>query len=302
LNWAIGDANLLPDANIICLAAGSTYEITQVSSGENGLPAIQSPITIRGGANTVIARPTAVRETAAYRLFTVETSGNLELNTLRLSGGMATQGGAVLSSGVLKITNTVIENNAGTASGGGVHIANGSAEISNSVVQNNRSPVGAGLYTAGGNVTSVQIISTQFKSNQATNTGGALFNFNANVFVIASEFNGNSAPSAAAVRNQVFGQLYMTNTLLFNNAATSMGGGVLTESSAVTVNNNCFISNSAPSGSAVYTTVSTGAPLNFESNWWGRSTGPVAGEIFGNVDILPILTTVPDFCKVIAPK
>jgi hypothetical protein len=294
LVWAFNQANLNPAPDIICLGANSTYSITGVISNNTGLPPITSKITLRG-YNAILSRPIAAG--SEFRLLYVESMGELTLDSIQIMGGRAAQGGGVFSSGKLTVSKSVIENNSSTSSGGGVYISNGSATFTDSRLQNNRSVVGAGLYTAGGNTTAVTISGTVFTNNQATNTGGGLFNFNANVYITTSQFIENSAPEGAALRNQIFGQLWLSTTLVKNNAATVNGGGIVTDSASVTANNNCFIANTAPSGSAAYTPLTGGTPLNFEYNWWGRSTGTIPGEVFGNIDVIPYLIAAPAYCK-----
>ena len=53
---AINTANSNPGADVINLAAGSTYELTSVNNltdGSNGLPDITSQITINGNGATI---------------------------------------------------------------------------------------------------------------------------------------------------------------------------------------------------------------------------------------------------------
>src|SRR5262249_2615996 len=93
LRAAIDQANAAPDADTIVFApgiAGGTTRLSTIGNTTLGPSAfgITSPITIAGTGETITRDGTA----AAFRLFLVDTGGNLTLKNLTLSNGLA-QGG-----------------------------------------------------------------------------------------------------------------------------------------------------------------------------------------------------------------
>jgi len=105
---AISAANANADPDIIALEAG-TYTLTAPNNtlyGKNGLPVINTPITIYGNCATIERDPAA----EAFRLFYVTSAGNLTLYDLTLAGGDGgtSNGGAIYSQGTVTATNTII--------------------------------------------------------------------------------------------------------------------------------------------------------------------------------------------------
>jgi predicted outer membrane repeat protein len=133
------------------LAPGSTYLLTvlqNTTDGNNGLPSINSSVTINGNNATIERDDLSVD---AFRIFHVGATGNLTLNNLTLRDGLISgSGGAVLNRGVLTATNSTFSSN--TASSRGGAILN----------------YGAGI---------VSLINSTFSDNLADGSGGALSKF-----------------------------------------------------------------------------------------------------------------------------
>ncbi len=89
---AITSANAT-GGGVFDLAKDCTYLLTFDIDGA-GLPAIMTPITLNGGKNTTIERAAAVDD---FRIFIVDTGGDLTLNHLKVTGGQTDgNGGGVL--------------------------------------------------------------------------------------------------------------------------------------------------------------------------------------------------------------
>ncbi|MGE0132541.1 MAG: Ig-like domain-containing protein [Blastocatellales bacterium] len=121
-------------ADTIALAAGATYTLStrdNTEYGFNGLPAITSQITIEGNGAT-ITRGGSV----TFRLFYIASSGNLTLQNLILSNGLAKGGdggsalsggggggaglgGAVFNQGALALVNSTISGSKAQGGNGG---------------------------------------------------------------------------------------------------------------------------------------------------------------------------------------
>ena len=93
-------ANADPDATTINLDANCSYNLTSIYAadpdgyGPVGLPPISTPITLVGN-NSSITR----NATEAFRLFYISTTGNLALEDVTLSNGLAQGGEGGLSTG-----------------------------------------------------------------------------------------------------------------------------------------------------------------------------------------------------------
>ena len=106
---AISIANSTPGGGTLVLTTGCVYTLTSANNatdGGTGLPVITGKVTIQG-AGATITRSTA-SGTPAFRVFDVATNGNLNLNSLTLSNGLANNGqqggGAIFSHGTLAVT------------------------------------------------------------------------------------------------------------------------------------------------------------------------------------------------------
>jgi uncharacterized repeat protein (TIGR01451 family) len=140
---AINTANSNGESDTINLQAGCTYTLTAPYAadpdgyGPVGLPPITSPITLAGNGATI------TRSSGAFRLFYVSTSGNLTLENLTLSnglaqggsgglgggynggGGAAGLGGAIFNRGTLSVTGSTLTGNVAQAGNGGGNYGDG---------------------------------------------------------------------------------------------------------------------------------------------------------------------------------
>lgn len=173
LRQAIFDANQSPDADIIQFSAGlsGTIQLAHVGDAAQGSALlISSPITIRGNASGItIGRDSAAVE---MRLFRVAPGGNLTLETISLTNGIARgangtapgvpgnmgRGGAVLNQGMLQVVSSTIHGNSAIG-GNGMSADPGRA-------------IGAGISNDGGTVV---IRNSTLSSNTATSGSGSMF-------------------------------------------------------------------------------------------------------------------------------
>ena len=129
---AINAANSTPATNdTIELAADCLYELTAIhnsTTGDNGLPAITSPIVIRGN-NSAILRST--NTTYEFRIFFIASGGVLNLEDLNLFNGVAhdtanqtilanNSGGAIFNMGEANLTRVNVKDNSSHGEGGGI--------------------------------------------------------------------------------------------------------------------------------------------------------------------------------------
>lgn len=152
-------------------------------------------------------------------------------------GGIANGTGTFDGNGVLKIVDSVIEDNASTfGTGGGIYNSGGMVDISGSIIRGNQANVTSGTASGGGisNIGgTINILNSAILDNEVDGQGGGINNgFSSAVMNIAnSTISGNlSQGSGGGIRNS--GQLSLTNVTIHNNTADAdaafggLGGGI----------------------------------------------------------------------------
>jgi hypothetical protein len=116
------------------------------TEGANGLPVITSTITFEGNGSTIRRQ----EYSQDFRLFFVDTAGNLTLKETTITGGnISSDGGGILNRGTLSLLSSTISGNAAKAvqtnpyshsgfggNGGGV-FNEGTLTITNSAISSN---------------------------------------------------------------------------------------------------------------------------------------------------------------------
>jgi hypothetical protein len=248
---AIKDANAAGGGSLD-LAAGCTYTLDSPQPGTtDGLPPINSPITINGNGAT-ITRSTAP-STPAFRIFEVPSApGALTIRALTVSNGRTTgpdngagisvhdggalsaegsrlshnnadfQGGAIFNDkGTVRLTNDTISNNV-AFNGGGIYNNEGELTASRTAISDNTisDPAGGG----GGGVFNFLGTLTMTEGLVARNTGDAIVNFE-QMTIGNSVIRENTGRAGAGINN--VGNLMVSRSLLRENRTTELGGGGL---------------------------------------------------------------------------
>ncbi len=280
---AINQANLTPaTTDIICLTPNATYTLTQIVASSSGLPTITTPITIRGN-NALIQRGGSA---PTMRLLNNST-GTLTLEALRLSGGSP----ALYSQSVATVNASIFSGNPG----GGISNVQGMLTVSESTFSGNTASVGAGVYTSG-LVAVTTINSSTFSSNTASSAGGAIFTIDGRATISDTIITGNSAATGGGIYNGWFSTTTtITATVFSSNTGTTDGGALATDSGGLVVSQSCFSGNTSPGVDVLVNTVTT-ASADARNNWWGRTTGPVTGEVSAFVLVNPYLMVKPGYC------
>ncbi len=164
---AINAANANPDADTINLATGGTYNLTAVDNteryyGPNGLPVINSPITINGNGATI--QRSSAAGTPEFRIFIISNGlSQLTLNGLTIAGGKGS-GGGLLNTGITLVINSTVTGNGG-GDGGGIQ-NRGNLTVQNSTISYNTN---FGGYGGGGilNFGTTTIIHSTLFENRA---------------------------------------------------------------------------------------------------------------------------------------
>jgi hypothetical protein len=123
--------------------------------GDNGLPRITSEIVIRGD-NAVVARwPDAPDP---FRVFYIESSGDLTLEHVTAAFGEAQYGGGIYNAGgTLSLVGSRVVQNRAVESGSGIYNAAGALNLTGSTIEGNAALMeehGDGVYVYGGSTTS----------------------------------------------------------------------------------------------------------------------------------------------------
>ena len=260
-NYTITLAGELPlvTSEIVINGRGAAKTIIQASTC--------NPVTLPGGCTP-----------ATYRVFEVYFTGNLTLNGLTvrhgrcggactgngdrgggihsaggpltvtnstISGNSATDaGGGISSGGPLAVTNSTISRNS-APTGGGIFIGDNDLNLMSSTISGNSAELGGGIFTAAGFAeNNVFIINSIFSGNNATNSGGGIYNRNF-LTVLESTLSGNSATNGGGgIYNYNGHHLEVIRSTLSGNVA-GMGGGIYNDG-------NLSIGNSTLSGNEAY--------------------------------------------------
>lgn len=251
----------------IVLSANSVHSLSAIDNtvqGINGLPVINSTITIQGNGSTI----TSTRA-QPFRFFYLPSNGNLTLEDITLSNASGTAGGgAIYNFGPVTLNRVTLQNNIGnlgggihargatninsssilqntaTTSGGGVRLNSVAVTINNSTIANNESPFGGGIYTQTG---SLDLNNSTVSGNSAGSDGGAIRNSGTAITVINSTITDNNSAATAGIRS-FSGVVLFSNSILANNVAEPDCLGTITD-----VGSNWF-------GDASCNTIASGDP------------------------------------------
>jgi chitodextrinase len=273
---AIATANATPGGSTLILTTGCVYTLTTANNatdGGTGLPVITGQVTVQG-AGATITRSTA-SGTPAFRVFDVASGGNLTLNSLTLSNGLANNGqqggGAIYSHGTLAVTAGTFTNNsspATTGTSGGAIDSSGTLAVTTSTFSGNSAQEGGGIM----NQSSATVTNSTFTSNNATiYGGGALVNAAGTETLAGDTFVGNTGPGGGAIDNDT--TLNIANSTFTNNTGGVNGGGAIVNFGTTTVKQSTFSGNTSPYGANIF---------NYTGFKLSMSMDIVAGGLVGN--------------------
>lgn len=179
----------------------------------------------------------------------INNDGTLTIKNSKIGYNKASEeGGAISNVGIaLKIINSEIYNN--IANGFGGAITNGEKlTIKSSTLKNNEGYNGGAIRNDG----TLVINDSVLKNNKATDTGGAIAQYESKLTIYKSELNSNKAKTGGAIWS--VGKTTINYSTLNKNKATKNGGAVYSEKSrfmnnftTMTIKNSKLLSNS-PNG------------------------------------------------------
>lgn len=210
----------------------------------------QAAITING------AEKITLDGRDATRLFYVEDNAGLTLQNITLANGFDSTygGGAILNLGELTLTNaTIRDSHVDPGHSGGAIMSLGPLTLTDSLIEANTGGSAGGLFLFG-EAADATISGSTFRSNRTTNPayglGGAVTPWDgADVIIRGATFVENEARQGGALYNESVAStlLLAENTLLTNNSASSLGGGIYNALGTVTLQDTALSGNATNS-------------------------------------------------------
>lgn len=194
-------------------------------------------------------------------IFSINSGMNVTFQSLTLTNGTSSYGGAIHNRGNLTVDNCIFTGNRASVVGGAIINWYGTLNVTGCTFTGNTVMGDGGAI---GNSGTCTVINSTFNGNNASN-GGAIFNYLNTLTVKGCNFIGNTA---------------------------TQGGALANADGTLTAHFNRFYNNVATTGSAVY--CSSGS-VNAEYNWWSSNANPLATNnlIYGLVDADPwVILTV----------
>ena len=196
------------------------------------------------------------------------------LKGITVTGGKSYDGGGILSTGYLRVVDSVLTANSGLSSSGSgpfgsalfnfrgnVSISNttfskntiagavysygGTLTVSGSAFTENSGQRGGAIFLSGG---TAEITDTTFTGNMA-NYGGAIYNNTATLSISGSTISGSGSYYGGAICN--YGILTLTDSIISGNNAYFNGGGIYNFRSTLNATNTLFYSNTGGYGGAI---------------------------------------------------
>jgi len=275
LRAAIEQADRAPNHDTITFARSLAGTITLTSA----LPDLSTDIVISGpGPSVLTVARSGAPGTPAFAVFAVSRGATVAISGLTITRGQFVNGGGIINSGTLTVTNCTVSGNSATNSGGGIinsgtgmippplltvtnctvsgnsatnsggGIANnlGTLTVTNSTLSGNSVFVlgsGGGIFNYFGTLT---VTNSTLSGNSAdiAGYGGGILNAVGTLTVTNSTLSGNSAYAGGGIVNNYFGTLTITNSTLSSNTAETFGGAIL-NGGTLTVTNSTLSGNSA---------------------------------------------------------
>jgi hypothetical protein len=210
---AIDAANNDNDAGGLCPPGGSGADVLELTGdvtltaldnntlGANGLPVIDSDITIAGGGHAV----SRDSEAEDFRIFFVDSGARLVLESLTVSNGAATPGAFY------------------GAAGGAIYSEFGTVELFDSTLSYNNAEWGGAIF---GGFASVYLLNSTLSGNYASESGGAVGTYDTFLVATNSTLSGNTAGYiGGAIWGGYSSGVSLVNSTVAANAA-SAGGAI----------------------------------------------------------------------------
>jgi len=273
LRDAIHEANNSQPPHDIYLPGG-TFTLTRIGAHENsnvtGDLDLNNDIFIEGQG----PEETIIQSGVGDRVFHVTGSVVIQSVTVR-GGNINAEGGGILSTGSLTLSNTVVTGNTASGFDGGGVYNTGSLFINYSTLANNTaSDDGGGLYSTG----PTTIDNSTFTSNDViVNRGGGVYLLNANSSISNSTFSGNTSNDYGGGLYYEGGTHNLTGSSIVGNSTgvtPGGGGGIFIANGSISVATSTISSNWAVDGAGIF---NGGAFMNIDRSSVHHNIATVSG-------------------------
>ncbi|MDH3637566.1 MAG: hypothetical protein OES09_03795, partial [Gammaproteobacteria bacterium] len=262
------------DANTTVIEQTVEDRVMQIGGGAD---VSISSVTFRGGRAVETRREGGFSKSEGGGL---AIAGDVHLNQIIVTGNQAVGGGGIaahVSSGRLRIENTVIENNEATETGGGIgfiapYPGSGTLELRDSIIDSNRAGTKGGGLSFAGRGEKLDIAYTKITNNRAGSgetepcycDGGGIFyktvypryssdiesrRRDRNGRIIDTLIRGNAAYRGGGIYQYGFDPLLVERILIAENRAKDGGGMVVR--GPIDITNSTFSGNVAEFGGAI---------------------------------------------------
>ncbi len=270
-----GAIYLYSPSNPNLTVTGSTFTGNTSAADGGAILAVGGDVTITGSTltlNTALCCGGAIKKI----------EGAFTLTDSTVTGNSATIGGgiALYYTDTTTITNSTISGNEALLSGGGLYFYGpaGLVTIEDSVISANEAAYGGGVWLSYAGESPVVIRDTEISGNTATDSAGGLYLYDvddvtlervrlinntadaydgggalwdAKVTIIESQISGNQAPIVGGLYVAYGSYLYLINSTVANNtASTGSVGGLGINFSFAAIDVSTISGNSAPAGAA----------------------------------------------------
>jgi len=191
------------------------------------------------------------------RVFDI-TSGNVVLNRVTLTNGLARDGGGAIrmaGGGTLTMTNSVITtsfatNVSGDGNGGGILSLGCTLSLSDTSITNNGAEAGGGIYSRDGDVTLANVTITG--NTASTGAGGGVYFVHGRLTATDGSVSTNSAATAGGGLYLSVATASLTSVAIENDTAGTDGGGIYCEGSTLTSLSTLFQNTATRNGGGLF--------------------------------------------------
>ena len=183
---------------------------------------------------------------SARRVFDLSATRTVSIDHLKLTGGRAANGGAILNSGTLQLSHVEVAGNVSTAWGGGIRNEVGAdLTLSDSTIHDNTATNGGGGVANSGTAT---IVRSAIVGNASAGWGGGLDVLLGSMSIADSRIVGNRARWGGGMAANS-SAVVITGSTISGNTATGVGGGMYGDyGGTITISNSTIVGNSAAIG------------------------------------------------------
>jgi len=149
--------------------------------------------------------------------------------------------------GAMEVINSLVISNTASNEGGGISINGGDLIVISSTVDNNHAERGGGIHCSDSGGTIIR--NSIFGNNTAVSEGGAISCYGGmfrTLFLTNTTVSGNSASSGGGIFTT--GSAHLNHVTIANNTAGELGGGIRVGYSTTTIQGTLIANNTAPVG------------------------------------------------------